>query len=298
MPELPEVDTVVRDLLNARIQGCVIRGVRVLWDRTIDMLSPQEFTKHVLGCEISDISRRGKFIILHLSDGHYVLIHLRMTGRLTIDGGDDGVRRYERVGLRLEDGRWLRFLDSRKFGRWYWVVSLQERLGDLGPEPLTPMFTSRLLAQKLASHRRMLKTLLLDQRFLAGLGNIYVDEALWDAKLHPMRLSSSINFKECQRLHRSLRKVLRRGIETKGTSLGDGQTNFYSVDGRRGRNQDRLRVFRKTGTPCPRCRQKPVERIFVGNRGTHICPNCQKLPNQSARQLTAKADCNVQPEKT
>ncbi|MBU1699382.1 MAG: DNA-formamidopyrimidine glycosylase [Candidatus Eisenbacteria bacterium] len=277
MPELPEVETVVRDLQKAGLAGRAIRKVVVQWARSIDALTPRNFAKRVCGQSIVNISRRGKFIILELSDGQFLLIHLRMTGRLIIGGNVEREKDYERVALLLDDGRWLQFLDTRKFGRWCLVNSLEERLGMLGPEPLSTAFTSRLLTQKLADHQRMLKPLLLDQRFLAGLGNIYVDEALWDAQLHPMRLSSSLSLSESGQLYRSIRKVLRRGIHSQGTSLGDGQTNFYSVAGRRGRNQDRLRVFRKAGAACPRCGDGIIERIVVGQRGTHICSSCQKI---------------------
>jgi formamidopyrimidine-DNA glycosylase len=179
------------------------------------------------------------------------------------------------VILRLDDGRDLRFQDTRKFGRWYLVEDAQTRLGKLGPEPLETGFTAACLGNILAKHSRMLKPLLLDQHVIAGIGNIYVDEALWDASLHPCRLSNSLSRTDHGNLHRAIRRVLRRGIRAMGTSLGNASTNFYSVAGRPGRNQDGLRVFRRVGEPCPRCRT-PIVRMLVAQRSSHVCPQCQK----------------------
>jgi formamidopyrimidine-DNA glycosylase len=149
-------------------------------------------------------------------------------------------------------------------------------LSRLGPEPLEKNFTVRLLAGQLKRHRRRLKPLLLDQAFIAGLGNIYVDEALWDAKLHPDRIAAALSPAEIKALHRAIARVLNRGLKNLGTSLGTGETNFYSVARRRGRNKDELKVFRRTDHPCPRCNW-PIARIIVGQRSTHICPRCQKI---------------------
>jgi formamidopyrimidine-DNA glycosylase len=148
-------------------------------------------------------------------------------------------------------------------------------LDRLGPEPCPGSLPPVRLGKALAAHRRQLKPLLLDQHFLAGLGNIYVDEALWDAGLHPTRASDQLTDGEVRRLHRAIRKVLRRGLRNLGTTLGTGETTFYSVAGHRGRNRDELKVFRRTGEPCPRCR-KVITRLVVGQRSTHICEVCQK----------------------
>ena len=178
--------------------------------------------------------------------------------------------------LAFEDGSDLRFHDTRKFGRVYLVADAERILGRLGPEPLDPLFTPRMLFAGLRKRSRLVKPLLLDQSFVAGLGNIYTDEALWEAKIHPRRSSDSLSQKEAEALHAAIRKVLRRGLKNLGTSLGTGKANFYSVGRRRGRNRDELVVFRRTGMPCPRC-AVPVQRIIVGQRSTHICPKCQTL---------------------
>jgi formamidopyrimidine-DNA glycosylase len=149
-------------------------------------------------------------------------------------------------------------------------------LSRLGPEPLENGFTLNVLAGRLRRHKRRLKPLLLDQAFVAGLGNIYVDEALWDAKLHPSRIAATLSRDEIKALHRAIPRVLKRGLKNLGTSLGTGETNFYSVARHRGRNKDELKVFRRTDHPCPRCNNS-IERIIVGQRSTHICPNCQPI---------------------
>jgi formamidopyrimidine-DNA glycosylase len=274
MPELPEVETVVNDLLAANVVGCRIVGVRLSWARTLAEPSLCEFTDRTTGVQIVGVSRRAKYIVISLSTGEWLLIHLRMTGRLQLSPHGQAHASHERAALILDEGRDLCFIDTRKFGRWRLVDDLDSALGHLGPEPLDVSFKSRDLATIMHSHHRMLKPLLLDQHCLAGLGNIYVDEALWDAQLHPCQLSHSLSQPEILRLYRAIRKVLRRGIRSMGTSLGTGKGNFYSVAGRRGRNQDGLRVFRRDGQPCPRC-DAILERLIVGQRSTHICPTCQ-----------------------
>jgi formamidopyrimidine-DNA glycosylase len=177
--------------------------------------------------------------------------------------------------LRLDAGRELRFRDTRKFGRWYLLDDAETKLGGLGPEPLSPKLTAQAFGRRLAARKAMLKPLLLNQTFIAGLGNIYVDEALWDAGLHPERTSDSLRAAQRRRLHRSIRKVLRRGIESTGTSLGAGLTNFRTLEGGYGSNKDNLKVFRRAGQPCLRC-GTAIKRMIVGQRGTHICPRCQR----------------------
>ena len=274
MPELPEVETVVSDLQAAGIIGRRVLEARVRWQRTIATPSAQAFVRRIRHQRIDAISRRAKYIVIGLSGGDTVLIHLRMTGRLTLTSGKVPRDPHEHVVLRLDDDSVLRYHDTRKFGRWYLLADASHKLDALGPEPLEASFTGRRFAERLAGRFGALKPLLLNQAFLAGLGNIYVDEALWDAKLHPEQSAGHLKPAQVQALYRGIRKVLRRGIRNLGTSLGDGDTNFYSVGGRRGRAQDQLRVFRRTGDPCPRCRT-PIKRIIVGQRSTHLCPRCQ-----------------------
>ena len=274
MPELPEVETVVRDLCDAGFVGRTIVGSRISWERTIEKISVRAFKTKVHGSKIVSVTRRAKYIVIELSSGQWLLIHLRMTGKLVM--AENGVPRptHERVVLVLDDGSELRFIDTRKFGRWTLLKDANERLGSLGPEPLSAEFKPKHLYEILQSHHRKLKPLLLDQHILAGLGNIYVDEAMWYAEVHPCLISDTLTEAQSNALYRSIRKVLRKGIKSMGTSLGTGKGNFYSVAGRRGRNQDGLQVFRRTGEPCPRC-ETIIERMIVGQRSTHLCPECQ-----------------------
>ncbi len=275
MPELPEVETVVRGLLEADVCGHRIRRVRVSWERTLSGLATDAFAAGVRDRRIEAIKRRAKYIVMRLEPSCWLLIHLRMTGSLSVKQATELRDAAERVALILDDGREIRFRDTRKFGRWMLTDDPDAVLGRLGPEPLEDAFTVPVLRTALQTHNRMLKPLLLDQHILAGLGNIYVDEALWDARLHPCRLSGTLTAAECRRLHGAIRRVLQRGVDGMGTTLGDGMTNFYSVAGRRGRNQDALNVFRRHGEACPRCKDT-VERIVVAQRSTHLCPRCQK----------------------
>ena len=279
MPELPEVQTIVDDLLAAGLPGATVTAVAVHWPRSVDGLDAGEFVERLVGRRITGIRRRAKFIVFDLAPDWHLLVHLRMSGRLLLVAGDGGRVAHQHVIIALDDGRELRFHDPRKFGRMYLLAETGERLGRLGPEPLARAFTARRLAQGLGGRKRALKPLLLDQSFIAGLGNIYVDEALWDARLHPCRRADSLAANEAIALHRAIRKVLRRGLRNNGTSLGAGQSNFNSIGEKPGSNREALRVFRRTGLACPRCRT-PIARIIVGQRSTHICPRCQTAPRR------------------
>ena len=276
MPELPEVETIARDLNAAGVVGKTLTCARVYWDRTIAEPSVPEFCRLIEKKQIAAVGRRGKFLVIDLTGGGHLLMHLRMSGRLHLVSSGAERLPHEHVVFAFEDGSELRFHDTRKFGRVYLMVDAERILGRLGPEPLNPMFTPRILFEGMRKRSRRVKPLLLDQGFVAGLGNIYTDEALWEAQIHPRRLSDSLSQKEAEALHAAIRKVLQRGLKNLGTSLGTGKANFYSVGRRRGRNRDALKVFRRTGEPCPRC-AAPVQRIIVGQRSTHICPKCQKL---------------------
>ena len=275
MPELPEVETIARDLNAAGVTGKALTGARVYWRRTIAEPSVGEFCRLIKQKQIVAIGRRGKFLVIDLAGGYKLLMHLRMSGRLHLVSSGAERLPHEHVVFAFEDGSDLRFHDTRKFGRVYLMVDAERILGRLGPEPLDPMFTPRILFEGMRKRSRRVKPLLLDQGFVAGLGNIYTDEALWEAQIHPRRLSDSLSAAEARALHSAIRRVLRRGVKNLGTSLGTGKANFYSVARRSGRNRDELKVFRRTGEPCPRC-AAPVQRIIVGQRSTHICPHCQK----------------------
>ena len=282
MPELPEVETVAAGLRAVRLAGVRITGARVYWPKSIAAPWPADLVRRLRGRTITRIGRRAKYLVIGLDHGLTLLVHLRMTGRLHVHDPADPRDPHEHVVISFADGRQLRLHDTRKFGR-VWLTDAPERiLGQLGPEPLGPEFTTACFTAMLGRTRRMLKPLLLDQGFLAGLGNIYVDEALWTAGLHPCRTSDTLKPADVKRLHAAIRAVLRRGIKNLGTSLGRGATTFYSVGRRKGRNRDQLNVFRRTGLPCPRC-GTAVTRIIVGQRSTHICARCQSLTIKSRK---------------
>jgi formamidopyrimidine-DNA glycosylase len=275
MPELPEVQTIVNDLKTARLEGTIIKDAKVFWSRTIAEPSAKAFCNQIKDKKISAIRRRGKYIVFDFKDGDNLLVHLRMSGRLHLMVQNLPRKKHEHVVLSFKDGRQLRFHDTRKFGRLYLTSDAEKILGRLGLEPMAAGFSLKDFARRLRSRRRQLKPLLLDQTFIAGLGNIYTDEALWESKMHPRRIAASLCDSEIRALHRAIPRVLKRGIKNLGTSLGTGKANFYSISKHQGRNRDELMVFRRTGLPCPRCQTK-IQRIIVGQRSTHVCPRCQK----------------------
>jgi formamidopyrimidine-DNA glycosylase len=276
MPELPEVQTVVNDLIEAGLKGALIQTVKVGWPRSIAGMSPHNFARKLKGLRIQNIYRRAKYIIFHVGPKDAaLLIHLRMSGRLRIAAVGENRSKHEHVCIAFADGRELRLHDTRKFARVHLCKTAEEITESLGPEPLEPDFTLAVFRAMLKKRSRMLKPLLLDQHVIAGLGNIYVDEALWEAGLHPCRQACSLTPAENKKLFTAIPRVLKRGLRNLGTTLGTGKANFFSIAGRRGDNSSQLRVFRRTGLPCPRCRT-PVIRIIVGQRSTHICNTCQK----------------------
>ena len=270
MPELPEVETVMRGL-RAPLEGRTITGATYDWPRTIDRPDAPLFADIIAGQPVRALSRRGKYILVHLQP-HTLLVHLRMTGRLyvTPDEAEHDADRWLRLTLQLDNAHQLRFSDSRKFGRVYLVDDPAEIVGKLGPEPLDDAFTLAVFQERLAGRSGMLKPLLLNQAFIAGLGNIYVDEALFASRLHPRRRTDSLDADDVARLYAAIREALQNGIAHEGASI-----NWYrKPDGSRGAAQKRFNAYGRTGEPCPRCGQ-PIERIVVGQRGTHICPACQ-----------------------
>jgi formamidopyrimidine-DNA glycosylase len=276
MPELPEVQTVVNDLIAARLIGKSIVTADVHWNKTITPLKPEEFRAKIANQTISHIGRRGKYIILDFQSDLHLLIHLRMSGQLQLVPHNHERSKHEHVMLQLNDGNDLRFHDTRKFGRMIVTENPDAIFNELGPEPLDQDFTCNQFRTMLKSRNRHLKPLLLDQTFIAGLGNIYVDEALWEAKLHPLKIAATVSSRKAIDLYYAIRKVLQRGIANRGTSLGRGKSNFASAGQRRGGNVVNLQVFHRADQACPRCQTK-IKRIVVGQRSTHICPKCQKL---------------------
>ncbi len=276
MPELPEVQTVVDDLIRAGVLGSKITDAEVRWHKSVLPLSPEEFRESVSGREILRVGRRAKYIRIDLSGAGTLLIHLRMTGRMDVVDGETEIDPHHRVIIRMGDRRELRLHDTRKFARFVFTTEPRKILGKLGPEPLDPPFDAESFHARLQKRSRIIKPLLLDQTFIAGLGNIYVDESLWSARIHPLRIGSSLSEAESAELIRSIRQVLKTALGNRGTSLGDGEGNYSSAYGR-GRNKETLNVFRRQGEACPRC-GGTIERLVVGQRGTHICPKCQPLP--------------------
>ncbi len=276
MPELPEVQTVVDDLIGAGIVGCTITRATVRWPRTIDRPTAEMFCRRIRGRKILSIHRRAKYLVFTLSDGLSMAVHLRMTGRFELGRGREMPGKHVHVVLALEDGRQLQFHDTRKFGRFYLMEDPDSFFARLGPEPLANDFTAQRLAAMLTGKRRQIKPLLLDQSFIAGLGNIYVDEALWTARLHPLRPAYTLTPKEVRALQRAIRKVLKQALRNSGTTLGRGVSNFYSLSRGRGRNATELEIFRRNGQLCRRC-GTTVDLLKVSQRSTHICPRCQPL---------------------
>lgn len=276
MPELPEVESIRNKFRlgsadNPSLLGNTIRGTELLWPRTLEAPTPHEFSRRIVGQKIAAIGRRGKYLLFHLDDDTLV-IHLRMSGDLFYEPVTAPMKRHHRLVLILDDEHRLAFNDARKFGRIWLVENPAAMLERLGPEPFDETLTAADFHQRLQRHRRQIKPLLLDQGFLAGVGNIYADESLHLAKIHPLRRSHTLLLKEAQCLLTSLRAVLNEGIRRNGASIDW----VY----RGGDYQNQFQVYQRTGEACFRC-QTPIARIVVGQRGTHFCPRCQ---NESVPQ--------------
>lgn len=274
MPELPEVETIVRELRKSRLIGSQILDVKVFWPRSIATSEVDVFCEQLCHQTILNISRRGKFIVFTLSQDT-LLIHLRMTGKLFLSNGEKEISSHERLQLRLNDGRILHYEDQRKFGKWYLMSSPESRLKHLGLEPLSKEFTLEAFRKRLKNSSQQIKPFLLNQHYIVGLGNIYVDEALWEGKIHPKRKVNTLTPTETGALHHAISQVLEQGIAHTGRIMGSSQANYFSVSGRRGTHLPHLKVFRRHGLPCPRCHTEII-RIKVAQRSTHLCPNCQK----------------------
>ncbi|HLX33953.1 MAG TPA: bifunctional DNA-formamidopyrimidine glycosylase/DNA-(apurinic or apyrimidinic site) lyase [Candidatus Limnocylindrales bacterium] len=293
MPELPEVETVARDL-RGLVVGAEITGVRVYWLRTLRSQNLEAFGAGVVGRRIVGTSRRAKLVVLDLDDGSAITIHLKMTGQLFVVPAAAPEDAYVRLVLAFADGRELRFRDIRKFGRFGLARRDASAGGDLrgelsgakgfrgfGPEPLDDAFTARTFRRRIRARKGRLKPLLLDQAFVAGIGNIYADEALWEARLHPLRSASSLRPADEGRLYRAIRRILAEAVERRGSSIDD-----YTAPDGDGSMQERLLVYQRAGEPCPRC-GRPVRRIVVGGRATHFCSWCQRLPSADRRGAAA-----------
>lgn len=273
MPELPEVETFRRFLLQGEsgapsILGKQIQNAELLWEGTLAEPGPEEFLSLIQGQYVTGVGRRGKYLLIILSQGT-LIIHLRMSGELIVEEKTNPVGKHYRLILNFQDRYRLAFNNIRKFGRAWLTADPDKILGNLGPEPLAEDFTPETLHQLLTSRSRQLKYFLLDQKMVAGMGNIYTDETLHRAGLHPARKSDSISRGESRRLWKSMREVLEEGIQNHGSSID------WMYQG--GDYQKYLSVYNLEGKPCKRC-EMPIKRIKIAQRSTYYCPGCQALP--------------------
>lgn len=269
MPELPEVETIKNELLPLII-GRRITDVTVVDTKATQKLPSQEFRSGLIGQSIISLERRGKYLIFHLSGGRVLIIHLRMTGSLLFD--PEGKDKYARIILRFEDGHSMVFTDRRRLGVVYLTEDENQVVGRLGIEPLNSSFTAAELAKRLKGRTAPIKALLLDQSIIAGLGNMYADEALFAARIHPLKRGGELSSAEIKRLHRSIIEILSRAIENKGASVD----TYKRPDGGLGTAHNEFKVAHRLGEKCPVC-GTPIERIVIRNRGSYFCPKCQRL---------------------
>ncbi len=299
MPELPEVETIRRQLCSAGVEGRIIEKVHIEWPRTVEPLTPDAFSKQVQGCTLGKIDRHGKWLIFRLENFHpprpaatppmegnsqrvipsgggvperrggfNLLVHLRMTGGFYLTQGTLKKGSHDRAVLQLSGGLNLHFRDPRKFGRWKLAASLD----GLGPDALT--VTKKEFFQALEGKSKVLKALLLDQSFVAGVGNIYADEALFEARLDPHRKSRTLNDAEKLALYKAVTKVIKAGVRNKGTSLGSGQGNYVDLNGEAGGHREKVKVYGRAGLPCVVC-GRPLNKTRITQRTTVFCANCQ-----------------------
>jgi formamidopyrimidine-DNA glycosylase len=279
MPELPEVETVRRNLDRLLVGATIVDVHFGDFTGSIANPAPEIFAEELRGRRFVGTSRRGKYLLLQLDSGDVIAVHLRMTGDLYVANADEPWSKHLHLALRLADGRELRFADVRTFGR-IWLLTPPE-LEDLderiGPEPLDPAFTAEQFHERLQGRSRAIKALLLEQSFVAGVGNIYADEALFAAQIHPLRAASSLSLAEADTLLSAIRLAFQSAIDRGGTTI----RNYRNGLGEAGGNQHYLQIYTLTeGDPCPRC-ATPISRIVVAQRGTRFCATCQPLEAQA-----------------
>lgn len=275
MPELPEVETVARGL-NASLKNVMVRRMHVLSESSIGFPNPSKFKNQIETQKFIEVKRRGKFLKYVLSGGLIMLQHLRMSGQMILCQPDLEYSPFLRAYFELDNGKELRFNDQRRFGRlWLFTKSAAREFLErkkLGPEPLSDEWTAERFYQGLRQRRARIKPLLMNQSFVAGLGNIYVDESLFKARIHPLRVSDTLSKEEVGNLYRAIRNIVTRAIDERGTSM----SSYRDSMGRPGTYLKLLNVYKKKGLECPRC-HNPIVYSKVGQRGTHYCANCQKL---------------------
>lgn len=270
MPELPEVESVIRGLRDELI-GRQLLGLECHWEKTLQGFTPVTFGKMIRGNTVTQLTRRGKYIIIH-TDCSVIVIHLRMTGRLYLAQSEEKLEadRWLRVNFLLDDDWQLRFSDLRKFGRISLADGLASHFSHLGPEPLSEAFDINGFKMSCQARKKSIKTLLLDQGIVAGIGNIYADESCFLAGIHPTRPANSLTDSEVSRLHRCIRDVLRYAIQYEGSSF----QWYRKPDGNEGNLQEHFYVFNRANGRCRSC-EETIVKIRHHGRGTHFCPNCQ-----------------------
>jgi formamidopyrimidine-DNA glycosylase len=293
VPELPEVESVRRRLAPV-LEGRSLEQVEIVDERLTRPLDPVLVARELEGEQVAAVDRRGKYLIFRFGSGRALLVHLRMTGSFRAagaDGSTGGIADdlpadpYERAVVRLDDGSDVGYRDVRRFGTWLLLEpgELDPYLSArVGPEPLEPRFTAKRLGERLAGRRAPIKAAILDQRTLAGVGNIYADEALWRARIHPVREARSLDEGEIRALHRGIRKALEVGIARQGSTLRD----YRLPGGESGAMQREFKVYGRSGDPCERC-GTPIEKIRTAGRGTWYCPQCQPTPLDLASRRPA-----------
>lgn len=270
MPELPEVET-IRAHLVPRVIGRTVEALALPHPEVVRGPSPSFVASELPGRRIEGLWRRGKYLVFDLSGGLSLVFHFRMSGHLLLQRQGDPPDAYLRASFALDDGSELRYCDARKLGGFWLVKDVSTVLSALGPEPLTDDFTAATLYDRLKRRRAPIKALLLDQRFLAGVGNIYADEALFEAGISPLRPATSLTEAESAQLHCALQAVLRQALGHRGTSIRD----YRDPQGMPGTHQHYLRAYGRQGQPCPRC-GTPIERLALRGRSAHRCPHCQQ----------------------
>jgi len=269
MPELPEVETIKNHLLP-QVVGHHFTKVTLLWARSVRQPPPEEFCRRLVGQTIEDIHRRGKYLLFHLCDGEKLILHLKMTGFLLLQPSSAELEPHTRAIFHLDNETEIHFCDQRKFGAMWLMEDETEVVGKLGPEPLDQNFTPEALGEVLSRHNMPVKALLCDQNIIAGIGNMYADEALLASRIHPLRKAKDLSRKEAGRLHKAIRQVLIAAIGHGGASVD----TYQHPDGELGLAHFFFQVAHRGGERCYVC-HTPIQRISLRGRGTYFCPKCQ-----------------------